>query len=325
MTSIRSRIIGTGSFLPERVVTNDDLAKFVDTSDEWIVERTGIHSRHFADEQTSSSVQAIEAAKKALEAAGMTAADLDLIVLGTMTPDKTFPSTAVYVQSGIGMTGGAAFDVAAVCSGFLYALDTADSMLRLGKAKTALVIGVETFSKILDFSDRSICVLFADGAGAVVLRAEEDAGKPTDRGVIDSIIRSDGHYAPELCSTGGPSTTNTVGRITMNGREVFRHAVTNMTEASLELLKRNGLKLEDIDWFVPHQANIRILDATAKKLGIEPEKVIVTLDHHANTSAASIPLALDESVRSGKLKEGDLLLVAAMGAGFTWGASLIRL
>lgn len=323
--TLRSRIVGIGSFLPERVSTNDDMAKIVDTSDEWIVERTGIRVRHFADEGVSSSVMAANAARQALADAGLTGDDLDLIVLGTVTPDKTFPATAVYVQAALGMKHGCAFDVVAACSGFLYALRLADNMIRLGQVKTALVVGVETLSKITDFTDRNTCVLFGDGAGCVVLRAEEGDGTPADRGVLDTLIYSDGSYAPELCSTGGASTNHEVGYITMNGREVFRHAAVNMAEVSQEILEKNGIDLADVDWLVPHQANSRILEATAKRLGIPMEKVISTVGLHANTSAASIPLALAEGVRSGKLKEGQLLLLPGMGAGFTWGASLIRL
>lgn len=323
--TLRSRIVGIGSFLPERISTNDDMAKIVETSDEWIVERTGIRQRHFADEGMTSSVMAVKAAEQALAAAGMTGGDVDVIVLGTVTPDRTFPATAVYVQAAIGMNGGCAFDVVAACSGFLYALNMADNMLRLGQAKTALVIGVEKLSSITDFTDRNTCVLFGDGAGCVVLKAEEGTGTIADRGVIDTLIYSDGRYAPELCSTGGASTNQKSGFITMNGREVFRHAAVNMAEVSLEVLKKNGIGLSEIDWLVPHQANIRILEATAKRLGIPMDRVISTVDKHANTSAASIPLALAEGVESGKLKEGQLLLLPGMGAGFTWGVSLIRL
>lgn len=323
--TLRSRIIGIGSFLPEHISTNDDMAKIVDTSDEWIVERTGIRMRHFADENMSSSVMAVKAAQQALANAGVTGDDLDLIVLATVTPDKTFPATAVYVQAALGMKHGCAFDVVAACSGFLYALRMADNMIRLGQVKTALVVGVETLSKITDFKDRNTCVLFGDGAGCVVLRAEEGKGTAADRGVLDTLIYSDGSYAPDLCSTGGPSTSHEVGYITMNGREVFRHAAVNMAEVSQEILKKNGVALDDVDWLVPHQANIRILEATAKRLGIPMEKVISTVDLHANTSAASIPLALAEGVKNGKIKEGQLLLLPGMGAGFTWGASLIRL
>ncbi len=322
--TLRSRIAGVGSFLPEHVSTNDDMAKIVDTSDEWIVERTGIHVRHFADENTSSSVMAIKAAEQALKAANMTGDDLDMIVVATITPDKTFPSTAVYVQAGLGMKHGYAFDVSAACSGFLYALRAADNAIRLGQAKTALVVGVETLSRITDFKDRNTCVLFGDGAGCVVLRAEEGDGTPADRGVLDTLIYSDGGYAPDLCATGGPSTNHDVGYITMNGREVFRHAAVNMAEVSVEILEKNGVALDDVDWLVPHQANIRILEATAKRLNIPMEKVISTVGLHANTSAASIPLALAHGVQEGKIKAGQLLLLPGMGAGFTWGASLIR-
>lgn len=322
--TLRSRIAGVGSFLPEHVSTNDDMAKIVDTSDEWIVERTGIHVRHFADEQTSSSVMAIKAAEQALNAANMTGDDLDMIVVATITPDKTFPSTAVYVQAGLGMKHGYAFDVSAACSGFLYALRAADNAIRLGQAKTALVVGVETLSRITDFKDRNTCVLFGDGAGCVVLRAEEGDGTSADRGVLDTLIYSDGGYAPDLCATGGPSTNHDVGYITMNGREVFRHAAVNMAEVSTEILEKNGVALDDVDWLVPHQANIRILEATAKRLNIPMEKVISTVGLHANTSAASIPLALAHGVQEGKIKAGQLLLLPGMGAGFTWGASLIR-
>ena len=322
--TLRSRIAGVGSFLPEHVSTNDDMAKIVDTSDEWIVERTGIHVRHFADENTSSSVMAVKAAEQALKAAGMTGDDLDMIVVATITPDKTFPSTAVYVQAGLGMKHGYAFDVSAACSGFLYALRAADNAIRLGQAKTALVVGVETLSRITDFKDRNTCVLFGDGAGCVVLRAEEGDGTPADRGVLDTLIYSDGGYAPDLCATGGPSTNHDVGYITMNGREVFRHAAVNMAEVSAEILEKNGVGLDDVDWLVPHQANIRILEATAKRLNIPMEKVISTVGLHANTSAASIPLALAHGVQEGKIKAGQLLLLPGMGAGFTWGASLIR-
>lgn len=322
--TLRSRIAGVGSFLPEHVSTNDDMAKIVDTSDEWIVERTGIHVRHFADENTFSSVMAIKAAEQALKAANMTGDDLDMIVVATITPDKTFPSTAVYVQAGLGMKHGYAFDVSAACSGFLYALRAADNAIRLGQAKTALVVGVETLSRITDFKDRNTCVLFGDGAGCVVLRAEEGDGTSADRGVLDTLIYSDGGYAPDLCATGGPSTNHDVGYITMNGREVFRHAAVNMAEVSVEILEKNGVGLDDVDWLVPHQANIRILEATAKRLNIPMEKVISTVGLHANTSAASIPLALAHGVQEGKIKAGQLLLLPGMGAGFTWGASLIR-
>ncbi len=318
--TIRSRIAGLGGYLPETVRSNDDMAKIVETSDEWIVDRTGIRQRHFADEKTMTSDLAIHAAQNALKAAGLTGADIDVIVLGSVTPDRTFPATAAYVQAAIGMTGGCAFDLSAACSGFLYALKTADNMVRLGQAKNALVIGVETLSKITDFTDRNTCVLFGDGAGAAVLQAHEG-----EDGVIDTLIRSDGRHAPDLYATGGPSFNHEVGYITMNGREVFRHASVNMADISAEVLAKNGYTVDDVDWFVPHQANIRIMDAVAKRLGMPAEKVLTTVDKHANTSAASIPLALADGVERGLLKKGQLILSPAMGAGFTWGASLIRL
>ena len=318
--TIRSRIAGLGGYLPETVRSNDDMAKIVETSDEWIVDRTGIRQRHFADEKTMTSDLAIHAAQNALKAAGLTGADIDVIVLGSVTPDRTFPATAAYVQAAIGMTGGCAFDLSAACSGFLYALKTADNMVRLGQAKNALVIGVETLSKITDFTDRNTCVLFGDGAGAAGLQAHEG-----EDGVIDTLIRSDGRHAPDLYATGGPSFNHEVGYITMNGREVFRHASVNMADISAEVLAKNGYTVDDVDWFVPHQANIRIMDAVAKRLGMPAEKVLTTVDKHANTSAASIPLALADGVERGLLKKGQLILSPAMGAGFTWGASLIRL
>ena len=318
--TIRSRIAGLGGYLPETVRSNDDMAKIVETSNEWIVDRTGIRQRHFADEKTMTSDLAIHAAQNALKAAGLTGVDIDVIVLGSVTPDRTFPATAAYVQAAIGMTGGCAFDLSAACSGFLYALKTADNMVRLGQAKNALVIGVETLSKITDFTDRNTCVLFGDGAGAAVLQAHEG-----EDGVIDTLIRSDGRHAPDLYATGGPSFNHEVGYITMNGREVFRHASVNMADISAEVLAKNGYTVDDVDWFVPHQANIRIMDAVAKRLGMPAEKVLTTVDKHANTSAASIPLALADGVERGLLKKGQLILSPAMGAGFTWGASLIRL
>ena len=318
--TIRSRIAGFGGYLPETVKSNDDMAKIVETSDEWIVERTGIRFRHFADEKTMTSDLAIRAAQNALASAGLTGADIDVIVLGTVTPDRTFPATAAYVQAAIGMTGGCAFDLSAACSGFLYSLKMADNMIRLGQAKNALVIGVETLSKITDFTDRNTCVLFGDGAGAVVLRAHEG-----EDGVIDTLIRSDGRHAPDLYATGGPSFNHEVGYITMNGREVFRHASVNMADASAEVLAKNGYTVDDVDWFVPHQANIRIMEAVGKRLGMPESKVLTTVDKHANTSAASIPLALADGVERGLLKKGQLILSPAMGAGFTWGATLIRL
>lgn len=323
--TLRSRVVGIGSFLPERISTNDDMAKIVETSDAWIVERTGIRVRHFADENTFTSTMAVKAAEEALAMAGMTGDDLDAIVLGTVTPDKTFPATAVYVQAALGMKHGCAFDVVAACSGFLYSLRAADNMIRLGQAKTVLVVGSEKVSSVTDFTDRNTCVLFGDGAGCVVLKAEEEKGETSDRGVLDTLIYSDGTFAPELCSSGGASTNHQVGYVTMNGREVFRHAAVNMADVSLEILEKNGLTLNDVDWLVPHQANIRIIEATAKRLNVSMDRIITTVDRHANTSAASIPLALAEGVKSGRLKEGQLLLLPGMGSGFTWGASLIRL
>jgi 3-oxoacyl-[acyl-carrier-protein] synthase-3 len=320
---IRSLIRGSGSALPRRVVTNAELAQQVDTSDEWIVERTGIHARHIASEDETTSSLAIEASKKALEAAGMDPRSIDLIVLATATPDQTFPATATRVQHALGCNGGIAFDVAAVCSGFLYALGTADSMLRTGMAKRALVIGSETFSRILDWEDRATCVLFGDGAGAVVLEAVE-TDRP-DSGIISTRLHADGEHSELLYVDGGPSTTGTVGKVRMKGREVFRHAVVNLSNVLNEVIEGSGFSSSDIDWVVPHQANARILDATARKLGLPAEKVIVTVDRHANTSAASVPLAFDVAMRDGRIKQGDLVMFEAMGGGFTWGACLARI
>ncbi|MCB5424812.1 ketoacyl-ACP synthase III [Altererythrobacter sp. CC-YST694] len=320
---IRSVVKGTGSALPSRVVSNDELARLVDTSDEWIVERTGIRSRHVAGEGETTATLATEAARNALAAAGVDASAVDLIVLATATPDQTFPATATKVQDALGCNGGIAFDVSAVCSGFLYALGVADSLLRTGMAKHALVIGAETFSRILDWEDRATCVLFGDGAGAVLLAAEEVAeGGP---GVLTTRLHADGAHNELLFTDGGPSSTGTVGKVRMKGREVFRHAVVNLAEVLQEVLEESGFTAADLDWVVPHQANARILDATARKLGLANEKVIVTVDHHANTSAASVPLALDAAVRDGRIKAGDLVMLEAMGGGFTWGASLLRM
>ena len=321
-----SRILGSGSALPERVVTNAELAAKIDTSDEWIVERTGIRQRHIAGDDETTSTLAIEAARRALEDAGIDAKDIDLIVLATATPDNTFPATATKVQDALGCNGCVAFDVAAVCSGFLYALTTADSLLKTGQAKRALVIGAETFSRILDWEDRTTCVLFGDGAGAIVLEAGsvDDAGEDSAAGVIASRLHADGAQHDLLYVDGGPSTTQTVGHLRMKGREVFRHAVVNLATVLGEVIEEAGISASDIDWIVPHQANARILDATAKKLGIDPEKVIVTVDKHANTSAASVPLAYDEARRDGRINSGDLVMFEAMGGGFTWGASLVR-
>jgi 3-oxoacyl-[acyl-carrier-protein] synthase-3 len=320
---IRSIVRGSGSALPKRVVTNAELAAQVDTSDEWIVERTGIRQRYIAGEGETTSSLAAEAARNALEAAQMDPATVDLIILATATPDQTFPSTASRVQHALGCKGGPAFDVAAVCSGFLYALGVADSMLRSGMAKRALVIGAETFSRILDWEDRTTCVLFGDGAGALVLEAADVADNGP--GVLATKLHADGEHNQLLYVDGGPSTTQTVGKLRMKGREVFRHAVVNLAEVLQEVLEEVGVDAADLDWVVPHQANARILDATAKKLGLPPEKVVKTVEQHANTSAASVPLAFDVAVRDGRIKQGDLVMLEAMGGGFTWGASLLRM
>ncbi|WP_225764498.1 beta-ketoacyl-ACP synthase III [Inquilinus sp. Marseille-Q2685] len=324
MTVRRARIIGCGSALPDRVVTNADLARTVDTSDEWIVQRTGISVRHIAAPDEKTSDLALAAARKALAMAKVEGSDLDLVVLATTTPDQTFPATAVRVQAALGMTRGAAFDVQAVCSGFVYALSIADNMIRLGQARTALVIGAETFSRLLDWNDRSTCVLFGDGAGAVVLRAVEGGGTTDDPGILSTHLHSDGRHEDKLFVDGGPSSTGTVGHVRMEGREVFKHAVINLAEVVEEALAANGLSPSDIDWLVPHQANKRIIDATARKLDLPPEKVVLTVQKHANTSAASIPLALAEAVSDGRIKPGDLVLLEAMGGGLTWGAALVR-
>jgi 3-oxoacyl-[acyl-carrier-protein] synthase III len=323
---MRSLVRGSGSALPVRAVSNDELAARVDTTDAWITERTGIRNRYLAGEGETTASLAILAASRALEAAGMEGSSIDLIVLATATPDQTFPATATIVQNAIGCRGGIAFDVAAVCSGFLYALATADAMLRTGGAKRALVIGAETMSRLLDWTDRGTCVLFGDGAGAVVLEAAEvDETDPAAPGVITSRLHADGAYNQLLYVDGGPSTTGTVGKLRMKGREVFRHAVVNLAGVLEEVLSSAGVSPADIDWVVPHQANLRILEATARKLGLPPEKVIVTVDRHANTSAASVPLAFDVAVRDGRIKPGDLVVFEAMGGGFTWGASLVRM
>lgn len=322
---IRSIIVGSGSALPKRAVSNAELAETVDTSDEWIVERTGIRNRYIAGDGETTATLATDAARAAIDAAGIDAREIGLIVLATATPDQTFPATATRVQDALGCQGGIAFDVAAVCSGFLYALATADSMLRAGMAKKALVIGAETFSRILDWEDRGTCVLFGDGAGAIVLEASEVADSPDARGILGTKLHADGAHNELLYVDGGPSTTGTVGKLRMKGREVFRHAVVNLADVLREVLGDTGYTAADIDWVVPHQANARILDATARKLGLPPEKVIVTVDRHANTSAASVPLAFDVAVRDGRIKPGDLVMMEAMGGGFTWGASLIRI
>jgi 3-oxoacyl-[acyl-carrier-protein] synthase-3 len=315
----RAAIAGTGSALPPRRVTNAELAQTVDTSDEWIVERTGIRARHIAGEGETTATLASEAAMKALEAAGMNAGEIDLIVLATATPDQTFPATATKVQDALGIRDCVAFDVAAVCSGFLYALSVAESMIRGGGSTNALVIGAETFSRILDWEDRTTCVLFGDGAGAVVLTAEDDG-----RGVLATALHADGRHNQLLYVDGGPSTTGTVGKLRMKGSEVFRHAVVNLAAVLEETIEKAGLSVADVDWVVPHQANRRILDATARKLGLPPERVVITVDEHANTSAASVPLALDVAVRDGRIQRGDVVVLEAMGGGFTWGAAVAR-
>jgi 3-oxoacyl-[acyl-carrier-protein] synthase-3 len=322
---LRSQIVGCGSYLPRQAVTNADLAERIDTSDDWIVQRTGIRSRHIAAEGEMTSDLAIAAARQALERAGMSGGDLDLIILGTATPDHTFPATATKVQAALGMTRGFALDLQAVCSGFIYALAVADNFIRLGQARNALVIGAETFSRILDWEDRTTCVLFGDGAGAVVLRAAEGKGSSDDRGILSTHLHSDGGTYDLLWVDGGPSATRTTGHLRMNGKEVFRHAVVRLAEVVEEALDANRLKPDDIDWLVPHQANKRIIDGTARKLKMPLEKVVVTVDHHGNTSAASIPLALAEAVGDGRIKPGQLVLLEAMGGGFTWGSALIRM
>jgi len=320
----RATIAGTGSALPPRRVTNDELAQTVDTSDEWIVERTGIRARHIAGEGETTATLAAEAARKALDAAGMAASEIDLIVLATATPDQTFPATATKVQDALGIRDCVAFDVAAVCSGFLYALSVADNMIRGGGSTNALVIGAETFSRILDWEDRATCVLFGDGAGAVVLTVEEGTGAITDRGVLATALHADGRHNQLLYVDGGPSTTGTVGKLRMKGSEVFRHAVVNLAAVLEEAIAKAGMTVADVDWVVPHQANRRILDATARKLGLPAERVVVTVDEHANTSAASVPLALDVAVRDGRIRRGDVIVLEAMGGGFTWGAAVAR-
>jgi 3-oxoacyl-[acyl-carrier-protein] synthase-3 len=317
--------VGVGSSLPARVVTNAELAERVDTSDEWIVQRTGIRQRHLAGEGETSSSLGLAAAEAALADAGLTAADIDLIIVGTTTPDLTFPSTATQIQSRLGMMHGAAFDIQAVCSGFVFGISIADKFLASGSHKRALVIGVDTLSRILNWEDRTTCVLFGDGAGAMILEAQEQPGDvATDRGVLTTHIRSDGRHGPKLCANGGPSSTGTVGQLTMEGKEVFRHAVGMITDVIYDAYKATGFSSEDLDWFVPHQANKRIIDSSADKLGIAPEKVVITVDRHGNTSAASIPLALATAYADGRIKRGDLVMLEAMGGGFTWGSALLR-
>jgi 3-oxoacyl-[acyl-carrier-protein] synthase-3 len=321
---LRSVVLGCGNHLPSRVMTNAELAQSVDTSDDWIVQRTGIHERRIAAPNEVTSQLATHAARAALAHAHVDAQSIDLIVLATSTPDNTFPASAVSVQADLGMTHGAAFDLQAVCSGFVYALATADGLLRSGGFNRALVIGAETFSRILDWSDRGTCVLFGDGAGAIVLDAQELAGTREDRGVLTTRLRSDGRYKMKLYVDGGPSSTRTVGHLRMEGREVFRHAVAMITDVVEDAFDATGYTADDIDWFIPHQANKRIIDGSAHKLGIAPGKIVTTVDRHGNTSAASIPLALADAVADRRIKRGDLLLLEAMGGGFTWGAALVR-
>jgi len=324
VTVTRSVVLGCGSYLPARILTNDELARAVDTTDEWIVQRTGIRERHIAAAGELTSDLALNAARNALNHAHVTADTIDLIVLATSTPDQTFPATAVTVQAGLGITHGAAFDLQAVCSGFVYALAVTDGLLRSGAHKRALVIGAETFSRILDWNDRTTCVLFGDGAGAVVLEAQEQPGERTDRGLLTTHLRSDGRHKAKLYVDGGPSSTQTVGHLRMEGRDVFKHAVAMITDVIDDAFRATGYGAADIDWFVPHQANKRIIDGSAHKLGIAPEKVVLTVDRHGNTSAASIPLALADAVADRRIKRGHLILLEAMGGGFTWGSALLR-
>jgi 3-oxoacyl-[acyl-carrier-protein] synthase-3 len=318
-------IVGAGCYLPERTLTNAELASMVDTSDDWIVQRTGIRERHIAADGEVTSDLGIKAAQAALADAGLTPRDIDLIVCATSTPDNTFPATATSIQAGLGITWGFAFDLQAVCSGFVYGLGTVDGMLRTGLAKRALLIGAETFSRILDWTDRTTCVLFGDGAGAVVIEAQEQPGAMTDRGILTTHLRSDGRHKTKLYVDGGPSSTQTVGHLRMEGKEVFKHAVSMITDVIKDAFKATGYTAHDLDWFVPHQANRRIIDGSVIKLGLDPAKVIITVDKHGNTSAASIPLALCAGIADGRIKKGDLVMFEAMGGGFTWGASLVRM
>ena len=324
MTVMRSVVLGHGAYLPERILTNAELAKMVDTSDEWIIQRTGIKQRHIAAEGEFTSHLGLKAAQAAIANAGIDTQSIDLIVLATSTPDNTFPATAVAIQNGLGINHGAAFDLQAVCSGFIFALATADNFLRSGAFKRALVIGAETFSRILDWNDRGTCVLFGDGAGAVVLEAQPQAGTSADRGILTTHLRSDGRHKDKLFVDGGPSSTQTVGHLRMEGREVFKHAVGMITDVIVDAFEATGTTADDIDWLVPHQANKRIIDASAKKLHIAPQKVVLTVDRHGNTSAASIPLALAAAAGDGRIKKNDLLMLEAMGGGFTWGSALLR-
>ncbi len=322
--TIRSQVVGCGSYLPHKVMSNDELARTVDTSDEWIRKRTGIRERHLAADGETTSDLGLKAARATLEQAGLSPDDLDLIVCATATPDETFPATATMIQAGLGMTRGAAFDVHAVCSGFIYALAVADNFIRCGQARSVLVIGAETFSRILDWEDRGTCVLFGDGAGAVLLCAGEGRGEAADRGVLSTHVYSDGRHHDALYVDGGPSSTRTTGVVHMEGREVYRHAVVRMAEAIDAALEANDLTPGDIDWLVPHQANLRIIESMGHRLNLPRDRVVVTVDRHANTSAASIPLALCEAVSDGRIRQGDLVLMEAMGGGFTWGSALVR-
>ncbi len=324
MTVMRSVVLGYGSYLPERILTNAELAKMVDTSDEWIVQRTGIKQRHIAADGEFTSHLGLKAAQAAIANAGIDTQSIDLIVLATSTPDNTFPATAVAIQHGLGINHGAAFDLQAVCSGFIFALATADNFLKSGAFKRALVIGAETFSRILDWNDRGTCVLFGDGAGAVVLEAQPQTGTTADRGILTTHLRSDGRHKDKLYVDGGPSSTQTVGHLRMEGREVFKHAVGMITDVIVDAFQATGTTADDVDWLVPHQANKRIIDASAKKLHIAPQKVVLTVDRHGNTSAASIPLALAAAAADGRIKKNDLLMLEAMGGGFTWGSALLR-
>ncbi len=324
MSFIRSVVLGCGSYLPEKTLTNAQLSEMVETSDDWIVQRTGIRERHIAAQGELTSDLATAAAKEALADAGLTVGEIDMIIVATATPDDTFPATAVTVQRKLGMEHGAAFDMQAVCSGFVFALSTADAFIRASQAKRILVIGAETFSRILDWSDRTTCVLFGDGAGAVILGASVQDGTREDRGVLTTHLRSDGRHREKLYVDGGPSSTGTVGHLRMEGREVFKHAVGMITDVIEDAFRATGYEAADVDWFVPHQANLRIIDGSAKKLGIESDKVVRTVSAHGNTSAASIPLALSVARDDGRIKRGDLVLLEAMGGGFTWGSVLLR-
>jgi len=324
MVALRSVVVGCGSSLPARVVTNDDLAQRVETSDDWIVQRTGIRQRYLADASETTSVLGIRACRAALDDAGLGPEDIDLVICATSTPDHTFPSTATQIQAGLGIHQGAAFDLQAVCAGFVYGVATADKFLTTGSARRALVVGAETFSRILDWEDRTTCVLFGDGAGAIVLEAREAAGTRDDRGVLTASLRSDGRHREKLYVDGGPGSTGTTGHLRMTGKEVFRFAVGSVTDVIADAFRSSGTTADELDWFVPHQANRRIIEASADKLGIARDKVVLTVDRHGNTSAASIPLALDVARKDGRIQDGDLVMIEAIGGGFTWGAALIR-